>query len=90
MSCPSPHRSLSGASPQDAGLLRGELLLGEDSLLLEGRQLLQLSNRIGRGSGLFGRSLLGFGLLTARQANDDRAARHRADQSRAAISHKWA
>jgi hypothetical protein len=36
---------------QDAGLLGGELLLGEDAPLLEGRQLLQLGNRIGRGRG---------------------------------------
>jgi hypothetical protein len=41
--------------PEDVGLLGGELLVGEVSLLLEGRQLLQLGNRIGRGSGLCGR-----------------------------------
>jgi hypothetical protein len=58
-------------------------------LLLEGRQLLQLGNRIGPGSGRSGRWRLGAGLLTARQSNDDRTVRHDADQAWPAASHAW-
>ena len=59
---------LVGVTPQDAGLLGGELLLGQDSLLLEGRQLLQLGNQIGRGQRPPSRRLLRLRLLTARHA----------------------
>src|SRR4029453_1830839 len=79
--------------PQDARLLSGELLLGEDSTLLEGCQLLQLGDRIGRGRGLprpcpLRLSLLRLG-LTARQPHHDCLPRRPADQTRTAISHKW-
>src|SRR4029450_5179244 len=79
--------------PQDARLLSGELLLGEDSTLLEGCQLLQRGGRSGRGRGLprpcpLRLSLLRLG-LTARQPHHDCLPPRPADQTPPPISPQW-
>ena len=70
----------------------GELLFGQDSLLLQGGQLLQLGNRIGRCRSprpLATAPWFAAGATARRQppsgANHDRGPRHRADQTRTAI-----
>src|SRR5207247_4586237 len=77
----SPLASCPCVMPQDAVLLGGELLLSENSLLPERRQLPELGNRIGRDRRLVGRCLLPSGLLAARQPNDHRGTCHGPDQT---------
>src|SRR5205814_643496 len=58
-------RSAACLRPQDLGLLRGELLVREDALLVQGAELLELLDRVRRGGRrrlLVGRLLVG-GLL---------------------------